>query len=126
MAERIAKKMAKKMKLSDIKFSSAGIYATGEQIAENASKVLKKLGYDARARKSVKLKKTKPNIIYVAVTQDHKKFVDAKKVLSFEDLAGKVLDPYGKTEEIYMQTAKQIENNVEILLKKITNLRGDK
>ena len=118
--------MAKNLKMKDLKFSSAGVYATGEQIAENASKVLKKLGYDGRARKSVKLKNTKPNIVYVTATNDHKRFVEAKKVLSFEELAGKVCDPYGQTEEIYLQTAKQIEQNVEILLKKIQNLRGEK
>lgn len=124
MAERIAKKMAKNKKMNDLKFSSAGIYATGENITENAAKTLKKLGYDGRARKSVKLKKIKPSVIYVAVTDDHKKFISSKKIISFEELAGKVVDPYGQTIEIYEQTAKQIEKNVEILLEKIKNLRG--
>ena len=61
-----------------MKFSSAGIYANGENITENAAKTLKLLGYDGRARKSVKLKKIKPNVIYVAVTDDHKKFIKSK------------------------------------------------
>lgn len=124
MAERIAKKMAKEQKIKDIKFSSAGIYAKGDNITENASKVLKNLGYDGRSRKSVKLKKTKPNVIYVTVTADHKRFVDSKKCLSFGDLHGEVTDPYGQGLDVYEQTAKQIEKNIEILLKKVSVLRG--
>lgn len=126
MAERIAKKMAKSRKMTDIKFSSAGIYAKGDNISQFAAKALKEFGYDGRNRKSVKLKKIKPTTIYVAVTNDHKNFVDSKKVLSFEELAGKVCDPYGQTYEIYKQTAKQIEKNIEVLLEKINNLRGAK
>lgn len=124
MAERIAKKMAKNKNLNDVKFSSAGIYAKGDNISDFASKALKNLGYDGRNRKSVKLKKIKPTTIYVAVTHDHKKFINAKRILCFEELAGKVYDPYGQTYEIYEDTAKQIEKNVEILLEKIKNLRG--
>lgn len=126
MAEKIAKKMAKTRGVSDIKFSSAGIFATGEKTAENACKVLKKLGYDSRAKKSVKLKKTKPNVVYVTVTDDHKKYVNAKKVFSFEDLAGKVCDPYLQSEAVYEKTAHEIEKNIEVLLDKIQSLRGEK
>lgn len=124
MAERIAKKLAKEKKMNDLKFSSVGIHATGENITENTSKALKKLGFDGRKRKSVLLKKTKPNVIYVAVTSEHKKFINAKKCISFEDLAGGVLDPYGQNLEVYLKSAKQIEQNVELLLNKIENLRG--
>lgn len=124
MAERIAKKIAKTKNLKDLKFSSAGIYASGENISDNAQIALKRLGYDGRNRKSVKLSKIKPSVLYVTVTNDHKKFVDSKKVLSFEDFSGKVLDPYGQSIDVYMKTARQIEDNVKVLLDKIQNLRG--
>lgn len=124
MAERIAKRLAKNKRLKDLKFSSAGIYATGENITPNAQAALKQLGYDGRNRKSVKLSKIKPSTIYITVTNDHKRFVNSKKVLSFEEIAEKINDPYGQTLEIYLETAKQIEKNVEILLNKIENLRG--
>ncbi len=124
MAERIAKKMAKTRKLKDIKFSSAGIYAKKENITENASKALKMLGYDGRDRKSVSLKKIKKETIYVAVTDDHKKFINSSKCISFEELAGKVSDPYGQGFQVYLQTAHQIEENVKMLLDKIEKLRG--
>lgn len=125
MAERIAKKMAKNENLCDIKFSSAGIYAKKENISENASRTLKKLGYDGRNRKSVPLKKIKNDVIYVAVTDDHKKMIDSKKVLSFSELAGTVADPFGQSEKIYEKCAYDIEKNVQVLLKKIKNLRGE-
>ena len=124
MAERIAKKMAKEKKLKDVKFSSAGIYATGENITENACLALKTLGYDGRKRKSVKLKKIQPNTIYVAVTNEHKRFINSKKVISFSELAGEVLHPYSRDLNTYLSCAKQLEQNVEVLLNKIKNLRS--
>lgn len=124
MAERIARKMAKAKKMKDIKFSSAGIFAKGDNISEKAVLTLKKMGYDSRSRKSVLLKKTKPNVIYVALTDDHKKYIPAKRVISFEELSGAVPDPYGQDIEVYEKTAKEIEKNIEVLLEKIEKLRG--
>lgn len=124
MAERIAKKMAKQRNLSDVKFSSAGVFAKGDNITKNAQTALKNLGYDARNRKSVKLKKIKPKTIYVVVTKDHKRFVASGRCISFDELAGEVVDPYGQDLSVYEQTAKQIEKNVLVLLDKIANLRG--
>ena len=124
MAERIARKIAKAKKMKDIKFSSAGIFAKGDNISEKAVLTLKKMGYDSRSRKSVLLKKTKPNVIYVALTDDHKKYIPAKRVISFEELPGAVPDPYGQDIEVYEKTAKEIEKNIEVLLDKIEKLRG--
>lgn len=125
MAERIAKKMAKEKKLKEIKFSSAGLFSKGEYSAENACLALNQLGYDGRRKKSVLLKKIKPDRLYVTVTDDHKRYLRGARVLSFEDLAGRVVDPYGQDLETYLKTAKQIEQNVEILLNKIQSLRGE-
>lgn len=125
MAERIAKKMAKDKKIKDVKFSSAGVMSKGEPSATNACLALKSLGYDGRQKKSVLLKKIRPNCLYVTVTDDHKRFINSKKVLSFEELSGKVVDPYQQDLETYIKSAKKIEENVEMLLNKIQNLRGD-
>jgi len=111
--------------MADIKFSSAGIYANGESITKNSAAALKELGYDGRDRKSVKLKRVKDNVIYITVTDEHKKFVNAQKMMSFADLAGVVIDPYGQDLSVYLATAKQIEKNIEVLLEKIKKLRGD-
>lgn len=126
MAERIAKKMAKSKNVKNVKFSSAGIYAKGDQIAENASLALKEMGYDGRPRKSVKLKKIKPNVIYVAVTSEHKKFIQSDRCLSLDELYCAVPDPYGQSLEVYKKCALLLEKNVETLLEKLKNLRGVK
>lgn len=125
MAERIAKKMAKEKGLRDVKFSSAGIYAKKENISANSAKVLKKLGYDGRGRKSVLLKKIKDGVIYVAVTDDHKRYIKSPKCISFSELAGGVGDPYGQNEEVYEKCAHAIEQNVRVLLEKIQKMRGE-
>lgn len=125
MAERIARKKAKENKIENCKFSSAGINATKENITENAKLALKTLGYDGRNRKSVKLNE-KTNCIFVCVTENHKKFVRSKNVISFKDLAMEVNDPYGQDLQVYLQCAKQIEKNVDVLLRKIVRLRGEK
>ena len=125
MAERIARKKAKLRKIEDIKFSSCGLFAKKENINQIAKKVLKDLGYDARDRKSVKLGKIKPTTLYVAVTDNHKERILTKKCLSFKDLYGEVPDPYGQTEEVYLKTARMIEKNIDILLDKIENMRGN-
>lgn len=124
MAERIARKLARNKKMTNVKFSSAGVCAKNENITTNAVLALKQLGYDGRNRKSVGLSKAKPNIIYIAVTNDHKKYLESKKCLSFEDLAGRVCDPFGQDLSVYLATAKQIENNIKVLLEKIESLRG--
>ncbi len=117
--------MAKNKGLKNLKFSSAGLRADGKQITDNAKAALKKLGYDGRPRKSVKLSKILPNTIYVTVTDDHKKFINSKKVISFSELWGEIDDPYRQDLEVYEKAAKQIEKNVEVLLEKIQNLRGE-
>ncbi len=124
MAERIARKKAKLRKMKDIKFSSCGLFANKENITPFTKKVLKELGYDARDRKSVKYK-DKKNTIFVAVTKEHKARIPSPKCLSFADLYGEVIDPFGQDEETYKKTAKMIEKNVDVLLDKIENMRGE-
>ncbi len=124
MAERIARKKAKIRKMKNIKFSSCGLFAKKENITDNAKKVLKELGYDARDRKSVKFGNVKGNTLYIAATDAHKDRIPSKKCLSFADLYSEVPDPFGQDEERYRLTAKMIEKNVDILLDKIENMGG--
>ena len=125
MAERIAKKMAKERGIKDIKFSSCGVDARKENITVNAKRVLKELGYDARDRKSVKLKKIKENVLYVAMTSPLKRYL-GKRCISCDDLSKTVEDPYGREEEFYRITARLLEKNIEVLLDKIEKMRGEK
>lgn len=124
MAERIAKKMSKSMGLKDLKFSSRGLQAKKENITDNAKAALKQLGYDSRDRKSVPLTKLNPKTIYVAMTDSHKKAINMKNCISLSELYGEVPDPYMQPIEDYLDCAKLLEKNVEVLLKKIKNFRS--
>ena len=124
MAERIAKKKAKLRHIKNVKFSSCGILAKKENITENAKNALKELGYDGRDRKSVKLK-VKPNVLYVTMTDSQKQSINSKKCISCSSLFKEVPDPYGQNQDIYRITALIIEKNIDILLDKLENLRGE-
>lgn len=120
MAERLMKSILKKQKIDDIKVSSKGIRANGENISENAKVVLKKLKASASNRKSVKLGKIDKDTLYIVMTENMKHYVNSKKVLSMKDLTGNdIMDPYGMGEEEYLKTANQILQGIDCLLNKI-------
>ena len=124
MAERLMKKMLKQQKMEEIKVSSKGVFANGENITENAKLVLKKFKALSSNRKSLKLGKIDKNTLYIVMTENLKPFVKAPKLLSMKDLIGEdVLDPYGADEERYYQTALQIIKAIESLLEKIKRWR---
>lgn len=120
MAERLTKMELKKLGVKNIKVSSRGINATGENIAANAKSVLKRFGASGANRKSVKLGKLDSNTLYVTMTQSQKNALGQGKVISLGSLIGKdIQDPYGQSEEIYFKTAQEIYQAVKILLNKM-------
>ena len=120
MAERIMKNLLKQKKIEQIKVCSKGLRANGENITENAKKVLRKNGISSLNRKSVKLKKIDKNTLYIVMTNKMKSFVDSKKLISFEDLIGQeVIDPYGQDESVYQKTFVLLEKGIKILFNKI-------
>ena len=120
MAERIMKNLLKQKKIEQIKVCSKGLRANGENITENAKKVLLYNGLSSLNRKSVKLKKIDKNTLYIVMTNKMKSFVDSKKLISFEDLIGQeVIDPYGQDESVYQKTFVLLEKGIKILLNKI-------
>lgn len=124
MAERLMKKELKKRGIRDIKVSSKGLNATGENIAENAKLALKKFGASGTNRKSVKLKKIDPKTIYVTMTDLQKSKIDSKQVISFGQLVGQVPDPYGQDLNVYIQTCEYLQQGVIVLIDKILKMRG--
>lgn len=125
MAERLMKKDLKDLKIKDIKVSSKGIKANGDNIAENAKLALKKFGALASNRKSVKLGKIDEHTIYVTMTDAQKSFIKSKQVMSFKDLTGKeVADPYGKDLDTYLDCCEQLNDGVRLLVNKIIKMRG--
>lgn len=120
MAERLMKKMLKDRKIEDVKVSSRGLLASGENIAENAKIALKKLKANASNRKSIKLGKIDKETLYVVMTERMKDKVPSKKVIAMKSLIGQdVSDPYGQSEEVYLLTAKEIIEGIEKLIQKI-------
>ncbi len=120
MAERLTKAKLKKLGIKNIKVSSRGINANGDNITENAKKALKRLGASGVNRKSVKLGKVDSKTLYVTMTKAQKLSLGQGKIISFAELVGKdVLDPYGQEEKVYYETAQELEKGIEILLKKI-------
>lgn len=120
MAERLMKKMVKDRKLEGVKISSRGLYANGDNIAENAKKALKHFKASASNRKSIRLKKVEPDTLYVVMTEPMKDKIASKKVLTMKSLLGRdVLDPYGQSEEVYLETAKEIMEGIEKLIQNI-------
>ncbi len=120
MAERLTKVKLKKLGIKNIKVSSRGINASGENIAENAKKVLKRLGASAVNRKSVKLRKVDVDTLYVTMTKAQKQALGKGKIIAFAELVGKdIIDPYGQDEMIYYETAQELEKGIQVLLEKI-------
>lgn len=125
MAERLMKKMLKEKKLSDVKISSRGIFAKKENITPQAQATLKKLKVGAGNRKSIKLGKTQKDTLYVVMTEEMKPYVKAEKIITMKQLLGfDIADPYGQSEEIYLQVAKDLQKANEVILEKIIMWRG--
>lgn len=120
MAERLMKKHIKQNKIADVKVISRGLKANGDNITENAKVVLKKHKALASNRKSVKLGKIDKNTLYVVMNNDMKKYINSKKILSFEDLLGRPInDPYGLDESFYEQTLLSLDKGINIILNQI-------
>lgn len=125
MAERLMKKLLKNKRLKDVKVSSRGIFARKENITPQAKSTLKKMKASAGDRKSIKLGKIQKDTLYVVMTEEMKSYVKADKVLTMKQLIGcDILDPYGQSEEVYLQVAEQIDKANKVLLEKILMWRG--
>ena len=129
MAERLAKKELKSSGSKNIKLSSRGLAANGENITENAKLALKALGASSANRKSVKLGKLDSSTLYVAMTARHAEELLRRqagvKVITFSSLIGSdIPDPYGQDLETYKFTAKQLQLGVKALLNKISQMES--
>ena len=125
MAERLMKKLLKDNKIKDVKVSSRGLKANGDNISQNAKKVLKKLHASSTDRKSIKLGKIDKNTLYIVMNESMKKDIDSNKLISMHDLIGEdIIDPYGYDEDVYLITAEKIMKANEKLFEKIYQWRN--
>ena len=124
MAERLLKKQLKKAQLMNIKVYSKGLRATGDNIAENAKKVLKKLGASSTNRKSLKLGKIDKDMLYIVMNENMVPYIQSSNVITMKNLIGHdINDPYGQSEEIYMKTALEIKEANDKLIEIIKRWR---
>ncbi|MBE7073763.1 MAG: hypothetical protein E7379_01575 [Clostridiales bacterium] len=120
MAERLMKKIIKERKIEDVKVSSRGLFANGDNIAENAKRALKKLKASSANRKSIQLAKIDKQTLYVVMTEPMKEKIQSQKVITMKNLIGRdISDPYGQSEQVYLQTAYEIIEGIEKLLQNI-------
>lgn len=120
MAERLLKKMIKDKKIDNIKVSSRGILAKGENIAQNAKLVLKECRASVANRKAVKLGKIDKDTLYIAMTENQKAQVKSDKVISMKSLLGEdIADPFGQPIEEYRKVAQKLILANQVLLDKI-------
>lgn len=122
MAERLLRKKLKEAKIDDVKVSSKGLCAKGENIAENAKKTLKYYKALSGNRKSVKLKKIENDTLYIVMTEAMASKLGSSKVITMRSLIGKdILDPFGYGLDVYKQTAKEIiealDNLINLIIK---------
>lgn len=117
MAERLMKKYLKVNNIQDVKVSSRGLNALGENITDNAKIALKKFNTSSANRKSKKLNNVNKNTLYIVMEDRMKSKINSKKVLSMKDILGEdIIDPYGQSEEFYLLTAeKLVEANKKII-----------
>lgn len=124
MAERLLKKVMKDRKIKGLKVSSRGINALGDNISSQAKIILKRFGASDKDRKSIKLRKTDKNTLYVAMTDNIKRQIEGRAI-SMKDLLGyDITDPYGQGLEVYNETAVQLLEGIDVLLTKILNVRS--
>lgn len=128
MAQAIANNKVKKAGLEKlIKFESAGLFVSeGDTINEKAKMALKKLGIKQSNRKAKQIKTNKLDgyKLIITMTNAQKEKINRQNCFSmFDFFKHEIGDPFGQSQEVYDQTAKQLDCAVGIILKKIF---GDK
>ena len=131
MAEIILKNKLKLAGITSIRVSSAGLNANaGDKISPNSAKALKQLGYRVGAFKA---KPLTPEIIgksdlIICMTESHKRCLyGLNGVCTISELTGQldVLDPFGGSLALYIETSHQLEDACNIILNKILEEKGN-
>ena len=131
MAEIILKNKLKLAGITNIRVSSAGLNANlGDKISPNSAKALKQLGYKVGAFKS---KPLTPELVgksdlIICMTESHKRCLyGLNGVCTISELTGQrdVLDPFGGSLALYIETSHQLEDACNIILNKILEEKGE-
>lgn len=124
MAEKIFNCLSKEKGIKSIKAISAGLLCeNGVNMEIKSKRALKQLGYNCGAKKSLQLKTLEKDTLYITMTDEIKLSLKSNRVVSFKDLGLKeIADPYGADQNVYNETAKNIESNILNLIERLKNL----
>ena len=128
MAEYIAKHLVKKRGLC-AEISSAGLYASeNKPMSANSEKALKTLGVEYNGEhlsRQFTGDMARDNDLVLTVTDDHKACIPIflENLFSLREFVGveDVGDPYGSSEEVYVESAKALYTAVEKIIDKIVS-----
>ncbi|MBQ7339572.1 MAG: hypothetical protein IJW43_01820 [Clostridia bacterium] len=134
MAEVILKRKLQEKKIQDILVESAGEYADdGSSMNENSVYALRELGYDGfdgfkSRRMCFDIKRSAGVLIYMETFEAWRNAHWNAKSMHYFTGKGDIEDPYGKSKEEYLKTAKQIEYACDKIMEEIINgeiFKGD-
>lgn len=131
MAEIVLKTKLKLAGIDTVRVTSAGLSVReGDVINKNSRIALRQLGYKVGSFKSKQLTLDiiKKADAIICMTAEHKLYLKAfENVHSVDEITEKsgVLDPYGGSLAVYMQTLCQIEDLCNLILNKMIESKGE-
>ena len=127
MAQAIMMDTLKKHNIENVEVDSFGLYCpNGDPISQNAKDALLKMDIEFESQSKQLTKEAINSADYIiCMTSSHKAalkdVVDSSKLYTMNELAGKgeIIDPYGQSLDVYIKTAVQIKESVDIILSKL-------
>lgn len=127
MAQAIMMDALKKHNIENVEIDSFGLYCNeGDPISQGAKQALANMDieFDSSSKPLTKDAINEADYI-ICMTSSHKAalkdVVDANKLFTMNELAqkGEIIDPYSQSLEVYIKTAEQIKESINVILSKI-------
>ena len=128
MAEHILKNELKKNNLEYINVISCGLRVNKDDKTNDfAIKALKHIGISARKKKAKQIdeKIIKKSFLIITMTKEQKNQILSSKTFTLGEFIDKedVLDPYGQSQEVYNNTAKTIQEYIELFVNNLLRVK---
>lgn len=127
MAQAIMMDTIKKHNIENVEVDSFGLYCnSGDPISQGAKQALLKMDIEFESNSKPLTKEAINKADYIiCMTSSHKQalkdVVDPKKLFTMNELAskGEIIDPYGQSLEVYIKTAEQIKESIDVIVSKL-------
>ncbi len=127
MAQAIMMDALKKHNIENVEVDSFGLYCEkGDPISSGAKSALLSMDIEFDSESKPLTKEAVDDADYIiCMTSSHKKAlegkVDSKKLFTMNELAnkGEIIDPYGQSLEVYLKTADQIKESINVIISKL-------